>query len=141
MAKQFLSFDDEEKENARMEFNINETYAKRFEHNKRREELQKLESKYGSHFRAHHNNDDGESELEEDSESTDSESDVEEDETGELMTPELDAQILKTISNIRAQKEEIYDPNTSYFTEEQMKKINENWKNKIEEQKRVCLDY
>jgi protein KRI1 len=54
---------------------------------------------------------------EEDEESdSDSEDDEEEDEVGELITPEVDAQILKTISSIRAKEEKIYNPETNFFS-------------------------
>jgi len=39
----------------------------------------------------------------------------EEDEYGELVTPEIDAQILKTITAIRSKDPKVYDSNTSFF--------------------------
>ncbi|CAG8591744.1 16690_t:CDS:10 [Racocetra fulgida] len=64
---------------------INEEFAKKYEERKRGEELSKLKEKYG----------DLDMDEEEDSSSE------EEDEYGELVTPEIDSQIMKTISAIR----------------------------------------
>ena len=79
-------------------FQINEKYAKRFEHNKKREELQQLQEKYKQF---------GESESSSTSE--------EEDEFGELITPEIDVQIVKTISAIKNKDEKVYDPDQVFF--------------------------
>ncbi|KAL5366159.1 KRI1-like family-domain-containing protein [Aspergillus floccosus] len=82
-------------------FKINEEYARRFEHNKKREELQKLEAKFGK------------------DESGDSEesSSEEEDEDGELATEALDAQIMATLSAIRSKDPRVYDSSVTFFTE------------------------
>ncbi len=46
----------------------------------------------------------------------DSESDEEEDEEGELVTPEVDAQIMKTIAMIREKNPMVYDSNIQHFS-------------------------
>jgi protein KRI1 len=73
-------------------FQINEKYAKRFEHNKQREELHRLQEKYSNG-----------------SESDSSTDDEVEDEDGELITPQIDAQIMKTIKLIQDKNPIIYD--------------------------------
>lgn len=78
-------------------FSINKGFAKRFEHNKKREEKQKLEELYGSE------------------DEDDSESDEVEDEDGELITPQLDAQIMKTIHLLQKRDSSMYDPATNCF--------------------------
>lgn len=88
---------------------INESYAKKYEHNKRREEIQRLESKYGNA-------------SDSSSYSSDSE-DVEEDEVGDILTPEVDAQVLKTIARIRSKDDTIYSKDSVFFTEQQQPKI------------------
>ncbi|KAF9895400.1 KRRI-Interacting protein 1 [Aspergillus nanangensis] len=79
---------------------INEEYARRFEHNKKREELQRLESKYGNEP--------------EDSEES---SEEDEDEDGELATQALDAEIMATLSAIRTKDPRLYDPSVTFYTE------------------------
>ncbi|CAA91129.1 ribosome biogenesis protein Kri1 [Schizosaccharomyces pombe] len=88
-------------------FQINEEYAKRFEHNKKREELQKLEAKYGEQMA---NGVDGEG-------SDESSSEEEEDSDGELVTPEVDAAILRMIVKIRNKDPDLYDSQQKYFDE------------------------
>lgn len=78
---------------------INVNYAKRFEHNKQREELQRLE----------------EARLDEDSEtSTDSE---DEDEDGVLASRELDDQVQATLLAIRNRDPRIYDKDHKFYTD------------------------
>ncbi|KAJ1839806.1 Ribosome biogenesis protein Kri1, partial [Coemansia sp. RSA 2703] len=60
------------------------------------------------------------------------ESDVEEDDIGELITPELDAQIMKTLTALRSKDKSIYDNNTNFFSEDAIKKSQESWKLKQE---------
>ncbi|KAJ1828914.1 Ribosome biogenesis protein Kri1, partial [Coemansia sp. RSA 2703] len=55
------------------------------------------------------------------------ESDVEEDDIGELITPELDAQIMKTLTALRSKDKSIYDNNTNFFSEDAIKKSQESW--------------
>ena len=91
---------------------INESYAARLEHNKAREELHRLEAKYGKSLPPESkNNGDGD----DDSEESTSES---EDDVGELVTPQLDAEIFRTIAMIRERRPEVYDENFKVFNEE-----------------------
>ncbi|KAL3433141.1 KRI1-like family C-terminal-domain-containing protein, partial [Aspergillus tetrazonus] len=80
-------------------FKINEDYARRFEHNKRREELQQLEAKLGK----------SEDEEEESSE------DEEEDDDAELATEAVDAEIMETIKAIRSKDPRVYDQNAKFY--------------------------
>jgi protein KRI1 len=101
-----LSESDTESEPSQLQ--INESYAKRLEHNKAREELHRLEAKYGKNVLA---------QDPDDSESGTSES---EDEVGELITPKVDAAIWRTIAMIREGRPEVYDENWKGFTEEEV---------------------
>ncbi|KAL4974432.1 KRI1-like family C-terminal-domain-containing protein [Aspergillus desertorum] len=80
-------------------FKINEEYARRFEHNKRREELQQLEAKLGK------------SEDEEESSSEDED----EDDDAELATEAVDAEIMETIKAIRSKDPRVYDKNAKFY--------------------------
>jgi protein KRI1 len=86
-------------------FKINESYAARLEHNKKREELHRLEAKYGKSLPP---------ENDQESEESSSES---EDEAGDLVTPQLDAEIWRTIAMIRERRPEVYDENFRVFKE------------------------
>ncbi|RKO85162.1 KRI1-like family-domain-containing protein [Blyttiomyces helicus] len=90
-----LIFDDEDGDDS---FTINTAYAKRYEATKKHQEFTQLREKYGDDY--------------EEEESTDEE----EDEVGELVTPEVDAQIMRTISLIRARKPEVYDEKKNFFS-------------------------
>ena len=74
---------------------INKDYAKRFENRKKKQELARLQQLYGDA---------------EDSEDAESE-----DEDAELLTPDLDLQIFKTIDKIRAKDRDLYDPSKQWF--------------------------
>ncbi|PHH72350.1 hypothetical protein CDD80_4595 [Ophiocordyceps camponoti-rufipedis] len=76
---------------------INEEYARRFEHNKKREEREKLQQKYG----------DGNA-----SSSSDNET---EDEDGFLATEDLDAQISATLKAIRTKDPRVYDKSVTFI--------------------------
>ncbi|KAJ5468402.1 hypothetical protein N7475_006154 [Penicillium sp. IBT 31633x] len=78
-------------------FKINEEYARRFEHNKKREEVARLEAKYGK----------------EESEDSDSE---EEDDDAELATLALDAEISATLEAIRSKDPRVYDKDASFYS-------------------------
>ena len=112
-----LSSDSEdEAPSSKTELRINESYAKRLEHNKAREELHKLQAKYGDVKLSSKREDDEEDEDEDEEESSDSES---EDEFGELVTPKVDAEIWRTLAMIREGRPEIYDERWKVFTEEE----------------------
>ncbi|KAK0113139.1 KRRI-Interacting protein 1 [Cadophora gregata] len=95
----------------KLEFTINHEYAKRFEHNKKREELQRLEEKYQDTARKAK----GQygDKYEEDSESSD---DEEEDDEGILATEELDAQISDALNAIRSKDPRVYKTDATFYT-------------------------
>ncbi|KAI4284493.1 MAG: hypothetical protein L6R38_001375 [Xanthoria sp. 2 TBL-2021] len=93
---------------------INQEFAKRFEHNKRREELHKLEERYGkSETNSKRGLDASESEGETGS-STDSE---DEDDDGVLALGDLDQQVQATLNAIRSKDPRVYDKNTTFYTD------------------------
>lgn len=110
-----LSSSDTEEDSStpQQSFKINESYAKRLEHNKTREELHRLQSKYG-HIAVKEEQQNSVDDDEDDESST-SES---EDELGELVTPQLDAEIWRTIAMIRERRPEVYDEEWKGFTED-----------------------
>ncbi|CAI6327947.1 unnamed protein product [Periconia digitata] len=93
--------EDDEEDVGGVSLKVNEEYARRFEHNKKREEKHRLEEKYGK---------------EDDSE--DSEDGVEEDDAGELVTEALDADISATLQALRSKDPRIYDSEVKFFREE-----------------------
>ncbi|KAK6335669.1 KRRI-Interacting protein 1 [Orbilia brochopaga] len=99
-------------------FKINEEYARRFEHNKKREELHRLEEKYGkSAASKRRKTDDSNDDSDADSlaSSDESSSSEDEDEIGELVTNDLDAQIQATINAIRSKDPRVYDTTSKFF--------------------------
>ena len=74
---------------------LNKDYAARFENRKKKQELARLQQLHGD---------------QDDSEDAESE-----DEDGELLTPDLDLQIFKTIDKIRAKDSGLYDPSKQWF--------------------------
>ena len=86
------------------EFKVNEDFARRFEHNKKREERQRLEEKFKKT---------GKQPEDEDAES--SSSDEEEDEDGFLATEDLDAQISATLQAIRNKDPKVYDKDVTFY--------------------------
>ncbi|KAK3819585.1 MAG: KRI1-like family C-terminal-domain-containing protein, partial [Benniella sp.] len=68
--------------------------------------------------------------------SDDSSEDEEEDEVGELITPALDGQIMKTIGLIRSKDPSIYEATNHFFIPSEMEAARQQWKEKqIEEKK------
>ncbi len=143
MTKKFL-LDDEVSEVAN--FRVNSDYAKRYEERKRKQEIGQrkftndfkvffiyfsflVEDKYKARlakkgvFKTSESKDDAENS----SDYSDSESDEEEDEFGELLTPAVDAQILKTLSDIRSGSAKIYDPSVNFFDAKQLEAIEKEW--------------
>ena len=105
---ELLSSSDSEGDNEPSDsLKINEAYAKRFEHNKKREELHRLQEKYGKG--------DINVALSSKEDSSTSES---EDEFGELITPQVDAQFWRTLAMIRERRPEVYDETFKGFTED-----------------------
>ena len=127
---------DEENEN--FSLSINSSYAKKYEERKRQEEIGQLEDKHKANLekKGIFKQKEGQDAEEEDYESeTDSESDEEEDDEGELLTPAVDAQILKTLSEIRSRSEKVYDPSTRFFDEKELAKIDAEWQKKSSSKK------
>jgi len=87
---------------------VNEEYARRFEHNKKREELHRLEEKYKSK-KPNGATDGG---LGSDS---DSSSDETEDDEGFLITEDLDAEISATLQAIKKKDPRIYDKSAVFY--------------------------
>lgn len=85
-------------------FTINEEYAKRFEHNKKREDLHRLQEKYKDAV------------LNGDDEEEDSTSE-EEDDVGDLNTPQIDSAILKLLAKIKNKDEDLYTTEIKFFEE------------------------
>ncbi|KAJ3136358.1 KRRI-Interacting protein 1 [Physocladia obscura] len=100
------------------ELKINKLFASKYDEKKKAEEISLLRDKYGDDYEEGSENE------------TDSESEEEEDENGELLTKELDVQILKTIGLIRAKRPEVYDPKRKFFSEEELEKSKNEWEEK-----------
>ncbi|KAK4033613.1 KRI1-like family C-terminal-domain-containing protein [Parachaetomium inaequale] len=84
------------------ELKINEEYARRFEHNKKREELHRLQEKYKPGGGA-------------DQESESSSSDESEDDAAVLATEDLDAEISATLQAIKSKDPRIYDKEAVFY--------------------------
>ncbi|KAE9379148.1 Krr1-domain-containing protein [Stipitochalara longipes BDJ] len=107
------SSDDDSVGGAKLEqpdFKINEEYAKRFEHNKKREELHKLEEKYQKPAKP--TNGPYGDKYDEDSSSSD---DEDEDDEGFLATEALDAEISATLQAIRSKDPRVYDEKVTFY--------------------------
>ncbi|KAL8829595.1 MAG: hypothetical protein Q9170_006102 [Blastenia crenularia] len=101
---------------------VNEDYARRFEHNKRREELQKLEEKYGKRPMDGKPRVSG-SDLES---ATDGSSDSEEeDDEGVLASGNLDEQFQATLKAIQAKDPRVYDKSTTFYTQPEEDEVQE----------------
>ncbi|KAL2871105.1 KRI1 family protein [Aspergillus lucknowensis] len=95
-------------------FKINEEYARRFDHNKRREEIQQLEAKLGkSSSLGKRRNRDGDED--ESTGSEESSSDEDEDEDAKLATEAVDAEIMATIQAIRSKDPRVYDRSITFY--------------------------
>ncbi|KAI0512663.1 KRI1-like family C-terminal-domain-containing protein [Xylaria bambusicola] len=111
-AKNKALFDDSESDSdGGANLKINDAYAKRFEHNKKREELHRLEEKYKSN----RSNGDNSKSREEDQDD-ESSSDETEDDDGFLATEELDAQISATLQAIKSKDPRLYDGKSTFYT-------------------------
>ncbi|KAF4969696.1 hypothetical protein FSARC_3142 [Fusarium sarcochroum] len=86
-------------------FKVNEDFARRFEHNKKREERQRLEEKFKQTGKQPEGNGDDD----------ESSSDEEEDEDGFLATEDLDAQISATLQAIRNKDPKVYDKEVTFY--------------------------
>lgn len=93
-------------------FKVNEAYAKRFEHNKKREEKHRLEEKYQKpHSKSLAN---GTHSL---SDEEDSESDTSEDDEGDLATKDVDAEIFATLEAIKKKDPRVYDTSSKFYAD------------------------
>ncbi|RDW83268.1 hypothetical protein BP5796_04759 [Coleophoma crateriformis] len=90
-------------------FKINEEYAKRFEHNKKREELQRLEEKYEKPVQPVKGQYGDKYDEDSDSSSED------EDDDGFLATEDLDAEISATLQAIRSKDPRVYDEKVTFY--------------------------
>ncbi|KAI1646374.1 Krr1-domain-containing protein [Daldinia loculata] len=105
--KKSLFDDSDDESDGGVKLQINSEYAKRFEHNKKREELQRLEEKYKSkQVNGNKSKDD---------DGSDSSSDEEEDENGFLATEDLDAEISATLQAIKNRDPRVYDGKTKFY--------------------------
>ncbi|KAI5459930.1 KRI1-like family C-terminal-domain-containing protein [Mariannaea sp. PMI_226] len=93
------------------DFKVNQEFARRFEHNKKREEIQRLEEKFKKTGKAPPAGND-----EEDDDDASS-SDESEDEDGFLATEDLDAQISATLQAIRNKDPKVYDKDVTFYKE------------------------
>lgn len=93
--------------------NVNESYARRFEHNKKRVEREQLEAKYGHTNVTLSKGEDGQV----DSDSESSSEDESEDEEGEFATEALDAEIAATLKAIREKDPRVFDQTVKFYTE------------------------
>ncbi|OTB20518.1 hypothetical protein K445DRAFT_372113 [Daldinia sp. EC12] len=106
--KKTLFDDSDDESDGGVKLQINSEYARRFEHNKKREELQRLEEKYKSK-QANGNK------SKDDDDESDSSSDEEEDENGFLATEDLDAEISATLQAIKNRDPRVYDGKTRFY--------------------------
>ncbi|MBE7180894.1 MAG: hypothetical protein INR71_06750, partial [Terriglobus roseus] len=93
-------------------FRVNEEYARRFEHNKKREEKHRLEEKYGKPSKVANADGSGGDESEGGSSSSE-----EEDDDAELATAALDAEISATLKAIRAKDPRVYDKTSAFYSQ------------------------
>ncbi|KAI1630033.1 KRI1-like family C-terminal-domain-containing protein [Exophiala viscosa] len=117
MARDLMSSDGSESEDGggdvqSSDLRVNESFARRFEHNKKREELQRLQEKLGKTSRKRKRDDEAGSE----DDSTDESTSESEDE-GELVTEVLDSEIVATINAIRSKDPRVYDPSAKFYSE------------------------
>ncbi|KAF6222840.1 hypothetical protein HO133_000891 [Letharia lupina] len=111
-----LSVRNDESETGGHGFKVNHEFARRFEHNKKREELHKLQEKYGNDVSTVTRRSAGPNEDDDDGtgSSTDSE---EEDDEGVLASEALDKQIQETLEAIRRKDPRVYDEKAKFFTD------------------------
>ncbi|KAK5173888.1 Kinetochore protein Spc24 [Saxophila tyrrhenica] len=95
-------------------FKVNEAYARRFEHNKKREEKDRLEEKYGKKSQPNGRAVNGAEEEEDEEESS---SDESEDDDAELATQDVDEEIMATLNAIRSKDPKVYDKEVKFYRE------------------------
>ncbi|GAA5887721.1 hypothetical protein JCM5296_004469 [Sporobolomyces johnsonii] len=89
-------------------FKVNEQFAQKYDTKKRGEELSKLQDKYGKDYQ-----------LPSDEDDDDSEDLSDDDSDAELVTPQVDAAILRTLARIKAKDPSVYEPDKDIFEEEE----------------------
>lgn len=94
-------------------FKVNDDYAKRFEHNKKREDLQRLEEKYGNGKKAKF----GARQEAFNPSDDDSSTGESEDDDANLVTEDLDNEIFATLQAIKTKDPRVYDANAKFFKE------------------------
>jgi protein KRI1 len=106
-AKLLDNTDDEgsDSDHGGVSLQVNEEYARKYEHNKKQAERFRLEEKYGKD-KAFANGGD---------ESEDSEEGVEEDDAAELLDEELDEQVNATLQALRAKDPRIYNKEAKFY--------------------------
>lgn len=135
LEKHKVPFDTEPIDDNLNSLTINKSYAQRFEQRKREEETSKLEEAIKTKLRKvgfsedeikrklsplDHSDKEGSTNDEYDSSNT-------EDEDGELLTPALDAQILKVVGEIRSKVAHIYQPEVDLFDTTLVEQAEEEW--------------
>lgn len=91
------------KSSMKAEFKVNDEFAKRFEHNNKRADMQRLEERYGKGGV--------------DEESDESSTDESEDDDAELVTADLDEEIFATLNAIRNKDPRVYDEKVKFYKE------------------------
>ncbi|KAJ1543163.1 hypothetical protein HK405_009474, partial [Cladochytrium tenue] len=114
--------DDDQQLGGDTELRVNSKFAEAYERRKRHEELSRLTEKLGDVNVLSNDEEDTDSESPDEEES-----DEEEDEDGALVTPAIDAQILKTIGLIRSKDPSLYDSSKEFFKDEQMQQAERQW--------------
>ena len=94
-------------------FKVNSDFAKRFEHNKKREELQQLQEKYKKTGNAKFSRE--AKRLEQEDEDGDSSSDESEDDEADLVTADLDNEIMSTLQAIKNKDPRVYDTSVKFY--------------------------
>ncbi|KAI5792474.1 KRI1-like family C-terminal-domain-containing protein [Peziza echinospora] len=110
-----IDFDGDDDQDAPVELKVNEAYAKKFEYNKKREELQRLEEKFKKSKRKRNGSDDGSTDYGDDDGDSDDSSSEDEDEYGVLADSIKDSDIMATINAIRTKDPRVYDGQTRFF--------------------------
>lgn len=90
-------------------FKINSDYAKRFEHNKKREDLHRLEEKYGK------SNGNKRTRPDEDEDDEESSTDEEEDDDADLVTADLDDEWMDTLRAIKSKDPRVYNKDIKFY--------------------------
>lgn len=90
-------------------FKINSEYAKRFEHNKKREDLHRLEEKFGKA------NGNKRGRPEDDDDDDESSTDEEEDDDANLVTEDLDDEWMQTLAAIKSKDPRVYNKDIKFY--------------------------